>query len=305
MALLALDPSREASLRRGAVAQLEQVSRRYGDTVALDNVDLELLPGEVLGLLGPNGAGKTTAVAILLGLRVPDSGRAVLFGRDPRSPHARRRVGVVLQDVGFPETLRVREVVDLVRAHYPEPAPRSELLERFGLCELTDRQAGGLSGGERRRLAVALALLGRPQALVLDEPTAGLDVAARRELWRELRQFVADGGSVLLTTHQLDEAERFATRLILLVRGKIEMTGTVGEVRARAGLSRVSLRADRLPLLAAATEIESELDRHVIYTRDADAVVAALARAGVPLRELEVAALSLEEAFLAVTERSR
>ena len=305
MALLALDPSREASLTRGAVAQLEQVSRRYGDTVALDNVDLELLRGEVLGLLGPNGAGKTTAVAILLGLRVPDAGRAVLFGRDPRSPHARRPVGVVLQDVGFPETLRVREVVDLVRAHYPEPAPRSELLERFGLSELTDRQAGGLSGGERRRLAVALALLGRPQALVLDEPTAGLDAAARRELWRELRQFVADGGSVLLTTHQLDEAERFATRLILLVRGKIEMTGTVGEVRARAGLSRVSLRAERLPLLAAATEIESELDRHVIYTHDADAVVAALARAGVPLRELEVAALSLEEAFLAVTERSR
>ena len=184
-----------------AVAELRGIHKRYGQVDALQGVDLELRPGELVALLGPNGAGKTTAVSILLGQRRPDAGTARLFGRDPTLPATRRPVGATLQESGFPDNLTVAEVVDLVRIHYPDPAPTRELLDRFGLAELAGRRAGGLSGGQTRRLAVALAFAGRPRLAVLDEPTTGLDVEARRGLWELLRAFVAEGGSVLLTTH--------------------------------------------------------------------------------------------------------
>ena len=206
-------------------AALRQVTKRFGDRPALDAVDLEIGVGEVVALLGPNGAGKTTAVAILLGLRRPDEGRAELFGADPARPRSRLRVGVTPQETGFPPTLRVREVVDLVRAHFPGPAPAPELLERFGLAELAPRQTGGLSGGERRRLAVALAFAGRPDAVFLDEPTAGLDVESRRTVWSEIERYAGEGGTVLLTTHYLEEAERLAPRVAVLARGRLVADG--------------------------------------------------------------------------------
>ena len=215
-------------------AALREVSKRFGETAALDGVDLELRTGEVLALLGPNGAGKTTALSILLGLRRPDSGRAELFGEDPRRPGARAAIGVTPQESGFPPTLRVREIVDLVRAHFPDPVPAEELLDRFGLTEIARRQAGGLSGGERRRLSVALAFAGRPRALFLDEPTTGLDVEARRAVWREVREYAGGGRTVLLTTHHLEEAEALASRVVLLARGRIAAEGSPAELSERA-----------------------------------------------------------------------
>jgi ABC-2 type transport system ATP-binding protein len=288
-------------LREPCVARLVAASKAYGGIGALANVDLELRGGEVLGLLGPNGAGKSTAMALMLGLRRPDRGVAQLFDADPRDPAARRNIGVVLQDVGFPPTLRVHEVVDLVRAHFPRPVARDELLERLDLAGVAQRQTGGLSGGQRRRLAVALALAGRPKALFLDEPTAGLDAHGRRSLWRELGEFASAGGAVLLTTQQLHEAEELATRLVLLVRGRIMLEGSVDEVRARAGMAAVCLRAARLPPLPAAALAESRRDRHVVYVSDPDAFVRALVSSGLPFHDLEVRRLSLEDAFVALT----
>jgi len=218
-------------------AALRRVSKRYGDNVALDDVDLAVEAGEAVALLGPNGAGKTTALSVLLGLRRPDSGSAEIFGVDPRLPGARVAVGVTPQEAGFPPTLRVREIVDLVRAHFPFPAPTDELLERFELAAVARRQAGGLSGGERRRLAVALAFAGEPAALFLDEPTAGLDVESRRAVWAEVDQYCLDGGTVLLTTHYLEEAERLATRVVLLARGRVVAEGTAAELAERARAS--------------------------------------------------------------------
>jgi ABC-2 type transport system ATP-binding protein len=215
-------------------AALRTVTKRFGDTLALDSVDLELRAGEVMALLGPNGAGKTTALSLLLGLRRPDAGSAVLFGRDPRTAAARTSIGVTPQESGFPPTLRVRELVDLVRAHFPAPAPAGELLERFGLGGVARRQAGGLSGGERRRLSVALAFAGRPRALFLDEPTSGLDVESRRAVWQELRSYAAVGGTVLLTTHHLEEAEALASRVVLLARGTVVAEGSPAELSTRA-----------------------------------------------------------------------
>ncbi len=216
-------------------AALRVVTKRFGETAALDAVDLEVQAGEVLALLGPNGAGKTTALSLLLGLRRPDSGTVELFGRDPRVPAARVAVGATPQESGFPPTLRVRELVDLVRAHFPAPAPAAELLDRFGLAGIAQRQTGGLSGGERRRLSVALAFAGRPRALFLDEPTAGLDVESRRAVWQELRAYAATGGTVLLTTHHVEEAEALASRIVLLARGRVAAEGSPAELSTRAG----------------------------------------------------------------------
>lgn len=287
-----------------AVARLEKARKAFGSVQALDDVDLELREGEVLGLLGANGAGKSTAVALLLGLRRPDAGRALLFGRDPREREERRRIGVVLQDVSFPPTLRVTEILDLVRAHHSSPIARDELVERLELADIAGRQAGGLSGGQRRRLAVAAAFAGRPRVLFLDEPTSALDATGRRALWRELGVFVAAGGSVLLTTQQLEEAERHATRLVLLARGRVLVEGTVGAVRMRAGKTRVTLRAQRPPPVRAPATVESTLDRHVVYVDDADAFVMELVRSGFPFSDLEISRASLEDAFVALTRKS-
>jgi ABC-2 type transport system ATP-binding protein len=286
------------------VASLEAASKTFGVVRALDNVDLELRQGEVLGLLGPNGAGKSTAISLLLGLRRPDDGRAVLFGHDPREPAARRRIGVVLQEISLPPVLRVAELLDLVRAHFDHAVARDELLERFELADVARRQIGGLSGGERRRLALAAAVAGRPAALFLDEPSAAIDVLGRRVLWDELAAFVADGGAVLLTTHQLEEAERYATRVALLARGRVVGEGSVGELRARVGRTRVSLRATRLPRLPESASISSTVDRHVIHVDDAEAFLAELVQSGVPYTDLEVVRPTLEDAFIELTGRN-
>jgi ABC-2 type transport system ATP-binding protein len=284
-----------------ACARLEGVAKSFGAIRALDGVDLSLHRGEVLALLGPNGAGKSTAVALMLGLRRPDHGRAVLDGGDPCDPSARRAVGAVLQDVGFPPTLRVREVVTLVRAHYSAPRSEADVLERLGLASLAERQAAGLSGGQKRRLAVAVALAGSPAILFLDEPTAGMDAAARRELLKDVADFARRGGAVLLTTQQLAEAEEIATRVVLLDHGRVVLEGSVAEVRARGGLTKVTLRAAALPALAGVRRVDSQGDRHVILVEDSDALIRELVGAGVPFQELEVVPVSLEDAFVAIT----
>jgi ABC-2 type transport system ATP-binding protein len=286
------------------MALLEGVTKSFGVVTALDDVDLQLRCGEIVALLGPNGAGKSTAVAILLGLRRPDAGRVELCGRDPRDPAARRTVGAVLQDVGFASGLRVHETVDLVRAHFPDAPSTARILERFDLAAAANRHTGALSGGQRRRLAVALALAGNPNVLFLDEPTAGMDAGARRALLRDLAAFAAAGGAVLLTTQQLAEAEELATRVVLLVKGRAVLEGTVAEIRAHGGLTRVTLRADRLPSLGGAASVDSHGDRHVVLVEDADAFVAELVRSGIAFRELTVSPVSLEDAVVALEEHA-
>ena len=217
-------------------AALHGVSKRFGSIPALQGLELEVPEGEIVALLGPNGAGKTTALSILLGLRQPDAGRAELFGREPRHPAARAAIGATPQDAAFPHTLRVGEVADLVRAHFSRPEPRGRLLERFGLTGVARRQTGGLSGGQRRRLALALAFAGRPRAVFLDEPTTGLDVEARRAVWAEIARYGDEGGTVLLTTHHLEEAERLASRIVLIAAGRVVAQGTAGELTRLAGV---------------------------------------------------------------------
>src|SRR5580693_4934033 len=208
------------------VASLEGVNKNYGTIRALRNVDFRVRAGEVVALLGPNGAGKTTAVRLLLGLLQPNAGRARVFGGDPTNPENRMRTGAMLQVGRVPETLRVREHIDLFSTYYPKPMALGEVLAAAGLEKLSERKFGDLSGGQRQRVLFALAICGDPDLLFLDEPTVGLDVEARRALWEEIRRLVDHGTTVLLTTHYREEADALADRIAVINEGAIIAEGT-------------------------------------------------------------------------------
>jgi ABC-2 type transport system ATP-binding protein len=204
---------------------------------ALRGIDLAIEPGEIVALLGPNGAGKTTAVRILLGLAEPTSGKATVFGRHPGSQEAKLRRGAVLQVAKVPETLKVREHIELFSSYYPNSMPVAETLIAAGLKSVENKLFGDLSGGQKQRVLFALAICGNPALLFLDEPTVGLDVEARRALWARIRGFADRGGSVLLTTHYLDEADALAGRIAVINQGRIVAEGSPAEIKQRGGSS--------------------------------------------------------------------
>jgi ABC-2 type transport system ATP-binding protein len=289
------------------VAELDEAVKRYGAVTALDAVDFRLGAGEVVALLGPNGAGKTTLVHLLMGLSRPSSGQARLFGREPWDAAARMRVGAMLQVSKVPETLEVREHIHLISSYYPHPLPLGEVIELAGLGGLERRRFGRLSGGQRQRVLFALALCGDPDLLFLDEPTAGLDVEARRALWETIAGRVRAGRSVLLTTHHLEEADNLADRIVLLDRGRVLAEGSPAEIKSRVEGRKIRCRT-RLPLaevaaipgvrtarpLAGQGEIE-------LFAAEAERVVGELLARDPRLSGLEVRGADLEEAFLVLT----
>ncbi|MFI6318493.1 ABC transporter ATP-binding protein [Nonomuraea sp. NPDC050556] len=285
------------------LARTIDVTRRYGEVTALDGVSVEIRQGELVGLLGPNGAGKSTLINLFVGLRRPTSGTVELFGGSPSDPVVRRSIGVTPQETGLPESLKVGEIVDFVSAHFPDRASKDELLERFGITDLVKRQVGGLSGGQKRRVAVALAFAGNPKMVFLDEPTTGLDVEARRALWDGINAFHAGGGTVLLTSHYLEEIEALAQRVVVVGHGRVLADDTVRAIRDMVGVRRVSLVASSLPSLPAVLSSRFEDGRYELVTGDSDQLVVELVRSGVPFSGLEIRPTSLEEAFLALTSK--
>jgi ABC-2 type transport system ATP-binding protein len=279
------------------------VTRRYGDVTAVDDVTLDIPAGQLLGLLGPNGAGKSTLINMFVGLRRPTSGRVELFGHDPRDVKARRRMGTTPQETGLPETVLVGEVIDFVASHFPDPVDKAELLGQFELTDFVRRQTGALSGGEKRRLAIALAFVGRPDLVFLDEPTTGLDVEARRALWDGVRAFNQRGGTVLLTSHYLEEVEALAQRVVIIDGGKCVADDSVESLRRVSGLRRVSITAARAPELPGVVGVESEGERVHMITPDSDQLVRDLVASGTAFSDLEVQSGSLEDAFLAYTAK--
>ncbi|TAL85502.1 MAG: ABC transporter ATP-binding protein [Rhodanobacter sp.] len=289
----------------GVAARLVAVGKSYRGVTALDGVNLQLRSGQLLALLGPNGAGKTTAVSVLLGLLRPDAGTVTLFGQDPGRIQARRRIGVMLQHAELPPTLQVGELLRLTAGYYPAPRSLIESAELAGIGDLLKRPYAKLSGGQQRRVQFALALCGRPELLFLDEPTVGMDIQARQRLWATIRQLVAQGCAVLLTTHYLEEAEALADRVCVMARGRVIHEGSVDGLRARVALKRIrcltTLSVDTVSGWPEVSEVHQEKARLHITATEAEAVVRRLLDADPQLRELEVQRAGLADAFTELT----
>jgi ABC-2 type transport system ATP-binding protein len=282
------------------VALLRQAVKRRGATLALNGLDLDIRPGQCVALLGPNGAGKSTSVALLTGRLRPDTGEAWLFGQDPRELAARGRMGVMLQDAGLPRTLTVREQVDLFRGYYKAPRPLDETIRLAGLEGLEKRRCGALSGGQQRRVQFALAIAGRPDFLVLDEPTTGMDIDARRGLWTAVRAEIARGAAVLLTTHHLDEAEALADRIVVIDHGQVIADGSPEAIKSRvSGVAircRTRLSDAELTGLARVTGVSRDGGRVTLLTTSAPATLRELLARDETVDDLTVAGASLEDA---------
>ncbi|MCF2125385.1 ABC transporter ATP-binding protein [Strepomyces sp. STD 3.1] len=282
-----------------------RAAKAYGDVRAVDGVDLEIARGETVALLGRNGAGKSTAIALLLGLCPPDAGTVALFGGEPERAVRAGRVGAMLQEARAVPRVTVGELVAFVAGRYPAPMPVGQALELAGIERLAGRRVDRLSGGQTQRVRFAVALAGNPGLLVLDEPTAALDVEARHTFWESMRAYARRGSTVLFSTHYLEEAEAHADRILVLDRGRIVADGTGDELRRAAGGSRVSFdlagrATGDLALLPGVRALEIRGDRALLRTDDSDATVIALAERGA-IRGLEVAPASLDDAFLALT----
>jgi ABC-2 type transport system ATP-binding protein len=286
-------------------AQLIDATKKYGHVEALKGVSLNIELGEVVAMLGPNGAGKTTSITLLLGLRRPTSGKALLFGLDPNHLSARSRVGVMLQESGIPNVLKVREIVDLFRSYYPKPMPADRAIAMAGLEEKAGALVKELSGGQRQRLYFALAVCGDPAVLFLDEPTVGMDVEGRRSFIERIAEFAQMGRTVVLTTHYLEEADQLAKRVLVIDRGLLIADASPEEIKSKVAGKRVRFTApaltekdlDGLPMTAATIK-----DHRVqLLTNEPEAALRELFRRGFEISELEVAGADLEDAFIALT----
>ncbi|MFT4179813.1 MAG: ABC transporter ATP-binding protein [Thermomonas sp.] len=291
------------------VARLQGVRKRYGKTQALDGLDLSLRAGQVTSLLGANGAGKTTAVGLLLGLLEADAGVAEVFGQSPGSRVARIGTGAMLQSAGIPDRLKVGEVLALVRSYYPNPRSVADCVALAGLDGLMERQYKALSGGQQRRVQFALAICGRPRLLCLDEPTTGLDIDARQGIWKALRELVADGSAVLLTTHYLEEAEALSDHVAVIDRGRMVAEGSVAAIRAHVAQRRIrcvcTLPADAVAQWPGVRQAQRDGDVLRIVADNAENVVRRLLDADAQLHDLEVQRAGLADAFIELTRNDQ
>jgi ABC-2 type transport system ATP-binding protein len=305
------------SVGADAVIRVEGLRKVYGDLVAVDGISFEVEKGEVFGLLGPNGAGKTTTVEVLEGLRKPDGGFVTVLGIDVErdSDKLKPRIGVSLQNAAMYPKLTVIELLELFAAFYPRSRRPDELIELMDLGEKRKSRTQELSGGQRQRLSVALALIGDPELVFLDEPTTGMDPAARRALWDVIVRLRDEGRSVLLTTHYLEEAEILCDRIAILDHGKILELGTVTELVDRRFHERAvrfdaieGLGDDRLATMPGVASFAREEGEIVLYSRDVPATIGAVLEVSEELHaepgNLAVRRATLEDVFLALTGRT-
>ena len=285
---------------------LRGLTKSYGPVRAVAGVDLDIVAGETVALLGPNGAGKSTTIDMLLGLARPDAGEVTVFGRTPEEAVRAGLVGAMLQSGGLISEVSVRELLVLAASLYPAPMPVDEVLERADLTELADRRTTKLSGGQTQRVRFALSLVADPELLVLDEPTAAMDVETRRRFWTSMRQLAAAGRTVLFATHYLDEADEFADRIVPMAQGRVVADGPATAIKAVVGGRSIRATLPGVPehVLATLPGV-SAVERHGESVRltctDSDAALRALLSAHPDARDLEVGGADLEDAFVALT----
>ncbi|WP_330297587.1 ABC transporter ATP-binding protein [Streptomyces sp. NBC_00503] len=276
------------------------------DTKAVDGVDFQVRPGEIVALLGPNGAGKSTLIGTLLDLIEPTAGSVRVFGSTPRGALEAGRVGAMLQTAGLAEQVSVKELISFVASLHRDPMPLEQVLAAASLEDIAGRRVEKLSGGQRQRVRFGLTLVGRPQLLILDEPTNEMDVASRQSFWAQVRAAAADGRSVLFSTHHMTEVEQAADRVVVIAGGRTIADETPQELRRRSGGSTVRFRSARpvptaeLLALPGVTGCSEEADALKLTTVDPDATVRALVAQVPDASDLQVQAVDLEEAYLSV-----
>src|SRR6201985_475776 len=288
------------------VATFENVSKVHDRLRAVDGLTLDLRAGETVALLGPNGAGKSTSLDMLLALRKPTTGRIRMFGEDPDRAVESGRGRAMLQSGGLMPEVTVLELVELVTKLHPNPEPVAATLKRAGITQFADQRVDRLSGGQTQRVRFALAICGKSELIVLDEPTAAMDVETRRLFWNSMKEEVAAGRTLLFATHYLEEADQAADRILVINRGRLLADGTPAEIKARAGARRLSFRLDKVdePFLLGLPGLVKLEGRHAvgqIQSSDSDATLYAVIDAGYRPSEIEVTSLGLEQAFLAIT----
>jgi ABC-2 type transport system ATP-binding protein len=288
---------------------LTSLTKSYGDTKAVRSINLTITPGQTLALLGPNGAGKSTTIDMMLGLIRPDAGSVSLFGLSPTEAVDAGIVGGMLQTGSLPQYLSVRELVTMMASLYPHPLDVEDMLRATGTFDIADRQTTKLSGGQTQRVRMAIALVADPNLLVLDEPTAALDVEGRRDFWTAIRAVAARGKTIVFATHYLEEADAYADRVVLMARGQIVADGPPIEIKARVGGRTIRATVPDAELsvvqdVTGVTRVEQRGDGYVLTCTDAAASDAALRDllARFPTaRDIEVRGAGLEEAFLNLT----
>jgi ABC-2 type transport system ATP-binding protein len=277
-----------------------------GPVEAVREVDLSIARGETIALLGPNGAGKSTTIDMLLGLRRPDRGKVSVFGGSPADAVAAGQVSAMLQVGSLIPDLSVRELVTMVASLYPRPLEVGDVLALAGISGLAERRTQKLSGGETQRARFAVALVGDPELLVLDEPTAGMDVEGRRSFWTAVRELAARGKTIVFATHYLEEADANADRAVLMARGSVVADGPTTEIKARVGgrTIRATLPAadlDSLAELPGVTAVEAHGETVIVACSDSDAAIRALLGEYPDARDIEIRGAAFEEAFLELT----
>ena len=290
------------------VAQLSGVTKRYGNTVALDDLNFVVRPGELLAVLGPNGAGKTTAISLWLGTLEPDEGNVSIMGGSPFDVQSRLGVGILMQDVNLAPMLSAREHIALAASYYRDPLSVEETVAMTGIEGIADKRYSKLSGGQKRQVQFAVAICGRPKLLFLDEPTAGLDVQARETMWRAIRTLLDHGRSIVLTTHYLEEAEALADRVAVLAKGKLIADGSLEEMRALVMCKHIrcecTLTVEDIKRWPGVIDAVRETRLVHVTASDAEAVVRRLFEADPNLSHLEVKQASLAEALTELTKEA-
>lgn len=282
--------------------------KQFGSFRAVNNINLRFERGQISALLGPNGAGKTTTISMILGLQKPTSGEIKVLGQPAGTKELRQRVGALMQDVKAPDGLNVAEVLNLFRSYYRNPLPMSRLLDLSGLHRETKRRASSLSGGQRRRLAFAQSLAGNPELVLLDEPTVGMDVEARGRFWDTVRALSNDGRTVVLTTHDLEEADAVADHIAIIAAGTVAACGTSQELKAQTALRTVSFRLQveqqdkMLMQLPGVVKIERTSGRIRLHVRNTDEVLSALMQSGWGVIDIDIQSAKLEDAFRFITK---
>ncbi len=284
---------------------LTGIHKNFGHVHAVRGVDLRVTSGEIVAILGPNGAGKTSTIDIILGLSQPSAGHVTVFGMQPRKAITYGLVSAVMQTGGLLKDLTVRETVEYTASLFAHSQPTSEVLAGAGITDIADRRVGKCSGGEQQRLRFALALLSDPELVVLDEPTAGMDVEGRRNFWSAIRKDAEQGRTVLFATHYLEEADAYADRIVLLRQGEIVADGTAAEIKSMTvGRTVRATLADAtdasLAAIPGADSAEIRGETVLIHANDSDAVARFLLTQ-TAAKDLEITARGIEDAFIALT----